>query len=297
MKKIAIVIAVVEIAFLSLAHAQVGFDNGMTTGAGKRQIGAFMTTSKTEYEFSPAYGSYGQKISRSIIGAYSAYGILESVDIYIAGGYISQVDIDQNYWSPDGSGSLIIGGLRHGFKVDEKLSVMVYAQYQYIEEDYGSSDQIVYPMGGAEEPTSTGAIDDRMVYPYPSSQNSREATYREVAVGIVANYAISEKCSIYAGIEVLPYRGGSIESTYTSWYGGPMPLPAESSGGTDVAPSVIPPDGEYIPQTQTTEEDARRNNIVGTRFGVSYAVENRHFYCEISANAEQTFTLGASVSF
>lgn len=173
----AVVVAVAVCLAAGSAWAQLIVDPAQQAAAGRIEAGGVLSMSTIEYEVDGGTGIGGDAdIDRTIIGAYGASGVSDMLDIYGALGIIAKAEVDGA--DDSGTGFLLAGGGRMDVMDISMLDILLYAQAEYISEDYG---------------------------------DGVDGTILEISGGVVGRYALAQGANVYGALDLIPFSDGEVE--------------------------------------------------------------------------------------
>ncbi len=186
------------------SYAELLIDPVNKIDVGKGETGAFFGNSTIEYSYSELLQGLDSKdstgdIKRQYISAYFAYGLSKNIDIFGIGGYVFNVEPeDESGSSSDGTGFLFGGGARGNtnFNVISGIDIYWYAQLLMYKEDYG-----------------TWHIE---IENYKFNF-SLEGSIKELSVGAIATKSVGQEMTLYAGPEFVFYKDGDLDWTISGF--------------------------------------------------------------------------------
>lgn len=248
------------------ASAQLIMNPSSSCDLGGVELGPAVAFSKTAYK-----GDDDSKVDveRILTGLYGAWGLNEWFDLYVSFSFIAdaQRKPDEGEWDDSGNGFLAGAGIRGINYQNDYIDVMSYVQVSFISEDYGEME---------------GTKVDAEIF--------------DVALGAIVKGYVTDRLSVYGGVEFIPYTDGK-EKFNTKFESTASPEPVveeeeeeEEEGEEGAVVGAVSGSG-------SGQEDFERDLPVTIRLGANYEFDGWWLRGEVGLISETSFLLGAGFMF
>jgi len=183
--------------YATTASAELLIDPTDKSSMGEGKVGIFGGMSTVGYDFGTKDKVY--KFKRQYISGYYAYGFSKDIDVFIAGGYIKNTNLDGKGLNTSGDSGIMYGGGVRGGIVANKIRINWYGQYIVFDEELGSANEL---------------------YNYYTYYNTQKTNYKselnELSIGLTA-VNTSHGITSYGGVEYIVLSDGKLSQTSTNF--------------------------------------------------------------------------------